>query len=261
MNAYRISSSALRNMCNNSLKIDSLRTITKTIINATPVTETDSKATSVLASITGNNAGNNTYNYHIGANTNMVYFNLNLSTGYTLYFNIYNYANAIIKTLTLSNGYLNENFLMINDGTEWIVIDGVNGFGTTAGTICQGNDARLSDARELKDIVGVTYHTKKISIGTWNMNTTPSVNIAHGIADFTKIISVYAFIYGDDGSFAKNLNGISSDGSLGGECSWEATNITLERAPSGLFNGSTFATTPTINGIVTRGYIIIQYIP
>jgi len=152
MNAYRISSSALRNMCNNSLRIDSLRTITKTITSATPIVGADSKASSVLATISGNNAGTNTYNYHIGANTNMVYFNLSLTTGYTLYFNIYNYANTIIKTLTVGNGYLNENFLMINDGTEWIELDGVNGFGTTSGTMCQGNDSRFT---------GVSYPTDR----------------------------------------------------------------------------------------------------
>ena len=245
-----------------ALKTTTLNAFTANITNATPVNSAFSVSSSVAATINANYVGTNTYNYHIDNGCNLVYFTTNFTVVYggTLIFNIYNYSNVLIKSITATIGYVDVPFLMVNDGTKWIELDGVNGFGTTAGTMCQGNDARLSDARELKDIAGVTYHTKKISIGTWDMNSTDSVNVAHGIANFTKIISVYAFIYGDDGTFAKNLCGTPIDGALGGECSWEATNITLERATSGLFDSALFQTTPTINAVVTRGYVIIKYL-
>jgi hypothetical protein len=44
------------------------------------------------------------------------------------------------------------------------------------------------------------YETTIISIGDWNMNSTNTVSVPHGLADFTKIRSVTAVIRNDSGS-------------------------------------------------------------
>jgi hypothetical protein len=90
----------------------------------------------------------------------MIYFDITLYTGYTLYFNIYNYTNSIIKTITAGATTVHNTFLFINDGTEWIEVDGVKGFGTTAGTMCAGNDSRftgISYAEDRGDPTGNDY--------------------------------------------------------------------------------------------------------
>jgi len=96
----------------------------------------------------------------------------------------------------------------------------------------------------------------KINIGDWNMDTTGSVNVAHG-KDVTKIIGVSAMIRDDTDAFhepitaGKNLASepdahISTIGT---------TNITLSRKVGGAYDSTSYDST-TYN----RGWIIIQYI-
>lgn len=125
--------------------------------------------------------------------------------------------------------------------------------GTTTGTVAAGDDSRLSDAREIKDIAGVTLHTKIIEIGDWNMDSTDFVNIAHGV-DYSKIISVQAIIKNDLDSYSVNLAGTSTGGLGMGSIYTYATYILLARMTSGYFDHTDYDSVS-----YNRGYILIQY--
>lgn len=90
-------------------------------------------------------------------------------------------------------------------------------------------------------------HEKVISIGNWDMDATPSVNVAHGLT-LSKIKRVSASIIRDDSALTTEL---LSAGSI----SWDATNIILGRTAAGLFD-STDYNTASFN----RGYVIVGYI-
>ena len=255
---YRVD---LNLLLSKSLKTGSSNTLTVTLTSATPVVGADSQAASVVANISSNYSGTVEYDYHIGINTNIIYFNVNLTGYYGVYptiFKIYNSSNVLIKTLTTAGVLTNWKFLAINDGTTWHFITGTDDLlgdaafkdtGTAAGTVCAGNDSRLSDARETKDVAGVTLHTKQVNIGNWNMNSTSTVYIAHGIADFTKIKRVSAIIIKDDSSEFVTFDGIN------GQSRALSVNIQLDRTGGTLFDSVDYDTAS-----FNRGYILIEYI-
>ena len=93
---------------------------------------------------------------------------------------------------------------------------------------------------------------KVIEIGTWNMDSTTDVSIAHGL-DYDDIISVTAFIKSDTDHFGNMLNGTNITGQDFGGIAPGETNIVLQRANSGAFDNTGF------DGSQNRGYITIQY--
>lgn len=89
---------------------------------------------------------------------------------------------------------------------------------------------------------------KIVPIGVWNMDTTPSVTIAHGIPDHLTIRTIEAVIHSDIGDLMVPL---SADGTVGAS---DATNTSLSRVTGGGFDTSAFS-----SGGGNRGYVIIGY--
>lgn len=99
--------------------------------------------------------------------------------------------------------------------------------------------------------------TKVIEIGTWNMDTTGSVNVAHALT-FSKIREVWAWIRNDPNSNRVNLEsriGTTAAG-VGGHIITDATNCVLTRFTTGRFDGSAY---DTMGDDGNRGWVYIKY--
>ena len=85
----------------------------------------------------------------------------------------------------------------------------------------------------------------KLDSGDWNMDTTPSINVAHGVADWTKIVSAKILIYADTDN---GLYPLSQDllaahdpispgtASISGSYAINATNIVCNRLTGGWYD-------------------------
>lgn len=96
--------------------------------------------------------------------------------------------------------------------------------------------------------------TKSIDINTWNMDSTNTVNIAHGISDYNKILEVDVLIKDDAGSVNTPLNTFYNDAVSGGVYTIDATNISLFRLTAGLFDSAAY------NDSINRGYVLVKYL-
>ncbi|HXK36583.1 MAG TPA: hypothetical protein VJ553_03300 [Candidatus Paceibacterota bacterium] len=114
-----------------------------------------------------------------------------------------------------------------------------------------------------------TLLKKVVNIGDWNMDTTATIAVAHGIADHTKIIGISVSIR-DDGDITTSplniaLGGIPpgtvdvpqgawrKGGTYGGT---DPNNIGLWRLAGGYFDTASYDATS-----YNRGWIIIEYTP
>jgi hypothetical protein len=99
---------------------------------------------------------------------------------------------------------------------------------------------------------------KIVNIGDWNMDTTASVSVAHGISDYTKIRSVSVMICADSGALSDGRfplvfsEAIHTSGN--GFWSIDATNVVLSRVASGYFDNNSFDALS-----YNRGFIVIDY--
>jgi hypothetical protein len=128
----------------------------------------------------------------------------------------------------------------------------------------QTDIAKVVTPKTLSDTYGVVHNsgterlTKKIvSIGDWDMDSSPTTTIAHGLSDFTKIKAVEVMILNDAGNAIYPLNLYNStsgtDDISGGVKSIDATDIVLSRrVGSGSFFGSNdFDATSYNRGFIT----------
>jgi hypothetical protein len=97
---------------------------------------------------------------------------------------------------------------------------------------------------------------KVLDIGTWDMDSTITVSVAHGLgASYTKIVSVNAMIFPDASGVIIPLDyvyystGVAA-GSIGGIGD---TNLTLYRTNQGTFDSSSYS------GSANRGKVFIAY--
>lgn len=98
--------------------------------------------------------------------------------------------------------------------------------------------------------------TKVMDIGDWNMDTTGSVSIAHGLS-FQKVRSISVLIRNDLDTEYYDLSANHEPGNSGGPFPLihaNNTNIVLERMPGGFFDDTNYDST-TYN----RGWITIIY--
>jgi hypothetical protein len=123
--------------------------------------------------------------------------------------------------------------------------------GTTALTI---NSSQVANFANAIQIGGVTQlKTKALSIGDWNMDTTASRSVAHGLTA-ANIRSVDVWIIIDGGAQIYNL--ISGNGSaVAGRALWDATNVSMQRVLSGFFDGAAFDATS-----FNRGWVVIHHV-
>jgi len=131
----------------------------------------------------------------------------------------------------------------------------ISGGLTVHGALNDGSNdltATFEETNKAADGIGVTIPRQKIlEIGAWNMDSTSSVNVAHGLT-LSKIVGLRAVIINDIANHHYNLNwGSPSAGSLEAD----ATDISLFRTSSGAFDNNAFD-----DGVMNRGYIIVDYI-
>lgn len=99
----------------------------------------------------------------------------------------------------------------------------------------------------------VRWIRKKIDLTDWNMSTTVSKTFSHGIADYTKIISVRAIIVSDTG-IRRPLDAFVN-GSIQGGCGQiSASAVSLVRLSAGEFDDADYS------GTGARGTLMIDYI-
>lgn len=103
----------------------------------------------------------------------------------------------------------------------------------------------------------VRLATKIVEIGDWNMDSTNSVQVVHGLSDITKIRSIEVIIKNDSSlnvfklETADRLTGLSTGGYIDQVTS---TEIYMNRVNGGLFDSTDFNSTS-----YNRGWITILY--
>jgi len=183
---------------------------------------------------------------------------------------------GITDTLTLSkasgnglsvtnNAYIGNDLNVAGDAniTGDIDFDAIASGATKAeiNTTCDGNTATAAEIVKSSDGIGVTIPRQLIiSIGDWNMNTTPELTVATGISE-DKMLAVKAMVRPDlpTTGVIYPLDGTgNSAGTVtmqGGVEYWNSSGVTLNRLTGGFFDGTTFEDTS-----YNRGYIIVWYI-
>ena len=100
-----------------------------------------------------------------------------------------------------------------------------------------------------------TIKTKVINIGDWNMDTTSTVSVAHGLT-YAKIRAINISIRNDADNATYQLNHLEDVPVTGWTTqSWNATNIILTRTANAFFDSSDFDATS-----FNRGWITITYV-
>lgn len=117
-----------------------------------------------------------------------------------------------------------------------------------------GTDAERAVVPATLAAVTGKIRRKYLSIGIWNMDSTSTVSINHGLS-LSNIIGLSAIIIDDTGQGRDSIEGVEAGGLAGGNISAGSLNITLERATSGRFDNATYD-----DGTINRGYIIIDYL-
>jgi hypothetical protein len=103
---------------------------------------------------------------------------------------------------------------------------------------------------------------KKVQIGDWNMDSTASVDVAHGVSDYKTILFVTARIRDDSDaiyslltSFGQNATAIGPGVDLNGKVvRWDSTNVVLTRETSQHFDSTDYNSTS-----FNRGDMFIFY--
>lgn len=95
-------------------------------------------------------------------------------------------------------------------------------------------------------------NTKVINIGDWNMDSTATLSVAHGL-NSNRIRSVDVWIREDTGSAVAPLT-YNPAGTPAGYFSYDGTNIIMSRLSAGLFDSTTYDSTS-----YNRGFIVIKH--
>lgn len=98
---------------------------------------------------------------------------------------------------------------------------------------------------------------KVINIGVWDMDSSSTLAVAHGISDYTKIKSVFVMIRTDDDAFITSMYSLEYNPGVlaAGSFAIDSVNINMARS-SGIFDDPTFNKT---SGSFNRGWITIEY--
>lgn len=162
--------------------------------------------------------------------------------------NIPNYQGRITLTNTGSTGVstLVSNTLNIPDYTITLTTSGTSGAATlSAGTL---NIPTYSG--------GATVIQTVLSIGAWDLSSTATVNVAHGLTK-SKIRGITVLLLDDSGNSGPPLPFIVFG--TGVNVVWVSdvgvTNVQLRCGNTGLFSGGAYI------GAGNRGYIVINSIP
>ncbi len=175
---------------------------------------------------------------------------------------------TLLKDLTVTYTELNQLDGIIVGGTspgDIVTIDDTqtltNKTLTTPIVNASQLDATGDEIDKAADGIGVTIPRQKlIEIGDWNMDSTASKSVSHGL-DVTKIIGVRAMIRNDSDASHFPLAQSRGDGAAefaeaAGNISYiGATAVALYRVTGGYYDGANFDSTS-----YNRGWLIIDYI-
>lgn len=97
---------------------------------------------------------------------------------------------------------------------------------------------------------------KVVNIGDWNMDTTVSVNVAHGLSDYKKIRSISVVVRNDTDTTYNTMNYMAAAGTNPqlGVSGISTTDITLIRATGSDFDNAAYDSTSYNRGWVTVTY-------
>lgn len=103
---------------------------------------------------------------------------------------------------------------------------------------------------------GSYFKIINLDIGTWNMSTTASINVAHGLSDVTKIGPIDVVIVSDLGGRTPldRLDDATTGRISGSVTSIGSTNIVLTRYNSGIYNSVNYSSTGSSRGKMTIIY-------
>ena len=105
----------------------------------------------------------------------------------------------------------------------------------------------------IKEANGTLCRLKVIDIGAWNMLSTASVSLAHGLT-VLNILSVTATIIADAQNDLRDLCCPDSNTSVDGAIRIGATNLDIFRVTGGFFDAGTYDDTG-----INRGYLVVWY--
>lgn len=118
-----------------------------------------------------------------------------------------------------------------------------------------GYDFEYVNAIEVEDAVRVA--SNKVTLGSWNMDSTSSITVAHGLSSvqWKKIRNIFIYIRNDNDDAYYTNGRTAGGGGVGmGVQEIDDTNITIVRETGGFFDGSAF-NDPGFD----RGYMVIEY--
>lgn len=97
---------------------------------------------------------------------------------------------------------------------------------------------------------------EKIEIGNWNMDTTNTVSVAHGL-NSSKIVGVKVLLRNDDDSRRTPLDGSNTINPPAGNYFINGANVEMWRAAAGIFDNADYDSVGGYN----RGWIVVEYEP
>lgn len=104
-----------------------------------------------------------------------------------------------------------------------------------------------------KDVTSA-INRKIVEIGTWDMDTTTNVNVAHGVSGGSNIRDISVVIQNDaETTFYKFP--MCASYSQQGHLAWDGTYVYLYRLLNGTFDSTTFNSTS-----INRGWVTISYL-
>lgn len=115
------------------------------------------------------------------------------------------------------------------------------------------NAIAINSITQGKDTVA-PLNSKIIEIGDWNMDSTASLNVAHGLT-YSKIRMVSAIIRSDDGTVLYPLTPAYITDQDASIAAIDATNVVLNRYGTGSFDNANFDATS-----YNRGWVTIHYV-
>lgn len=118
------------------------------------------------------------------------------------------------------------------------------------------------DMREFADDIADSFAVSGglnwivVQIGDWNMDTTSSKNVAHGLPDYKKIRSLTAIIRDDSDTVYTSITGADTlFPNYGALETNGSTNIALSRVNLGYFDSNSYDSTSFNRGWITIGYV------
>lgn len=163
---------------------------------------------------------------------------------------VFDKVNSAIQTINsvLGGGVAGEGIRKI-DGTDFNFefFDATEAsYAETAGAIDNGD---------------YVIRTKVLPIGSWNMDSTDSVYISHGLGtDISKVISCTAAIRRDDGARTYMFNQYGGSGGGSGITYVGTVGVLLYRAVFGSTPLEIFDSTDFNDSVMNRGWIVIKYV-